>query len=675
MGRRKKHGASMLAASTKLGRLAARGRGTSAATKKTAILPATTAHSVAGDVQEEKSSPDLAGELDLLGESQKSMEPSSPCAVEGSSSSAKTISDPQPANLTKAEDPVSDSPPSAYVVPTLSARIQKSTLLQELGTPTYHVSGAPFVMIPDENIESAKVEFKEFVFARFPGDVPPMERIIGVINAIWARTGPRIFVHKIGEGTYLLKVTNERTRDALLMVPVELRGVPYLLFNQQSLSRIATVVGKPVSLAPETERKENFVVAKVEVEISVSYPWLPEKCTNCGKFGHRQHLCPSPGSKWRPIVPPATRKDVPPSARSMSRESKGRKRSRPRRSARARRRDRSRGSDASVAVSTGPSSPQSVLPSVEQECQHGESNDALIAPKESTNDLQVSMEAGSEESSENSTKEPAAERSCIKESSPKQVVSLDRNVGFSTVHVYHEDDGSASGSDRAGASNDPFFLVLNRKGALPVGWKHFANSDNQSPARIIVVWHPTVSVTIYQASPQVVTCGIFILAENLSLTREVEISVSYPWLPEKCTNCGKFGHRQHLCPSPGSKWRPIVPPATRKDVPPSARSMSRESKGRKRSRPGRSARARRRDRSRGSDASVAISTGPSSPQSVLPSVEQECQHGESIDALIPPKESTDDLQLSMDAGSEESSENSTKEPAAERSCIKESSPK
>ena len=71
MGRRKKPGASMLAASTKLGRLAARGRGTSAATKKTAILPATTAHSVAGDVQEEKSSPDLAGELDLLGEIQK----------------------------------------------------------------------------------------------------------------------------------------------------------------------------------------------------------------------------------------------------------------------------------------------------------------------------------------------------------------------------------------------------------------------------------------------------------------------------------------------------------------------------------------------------------------------------------------------------------------------------
>lgn len=34
------------------------------------------------------------------------------------------------------------------------------------------------------------------------------------------------------------------------VVPVELRGVPYLLFNKQSLSRLVTAVGKPLSLAP-----------------------------------------------------------------------------------------------------------------------------------------------------------------------------------------------------------------------------------------------------------------------------------------------------------------------------------------------------------------------------------------------------------------------------------------
>ncbi|KAF8114264.1 hypothetical protein N665_0039s0029 [Sinapis alba] len=96
-------------------------------------------------------------------------------------------------------------------------------------------------------------------------------------------------------------------------VPIELRNVPYLLFNRESLSRIATAVGKPESLFPETERKENFAVAKLyvkvdltaplpnriisgfsngkEVQIDVSYPWLPVKCEACKKFGHNKDRC------------------------------------------------------------------------------------------------------------------------------------------------------------------------------------------------------------------------------------------------------------------------------------------------------------------------------------------------------------------------------------------------
>ncbi|CAH2036384.1 unnamed protein product [Thlaspi arvense] len=225
-----------------------------------------------------------------------------------------------------------------------SSLVQDSAQLQELGSPTQHISGAPFVLIPDENIAAAKQEFKDFIFARFHGDSPEMGRIIGVINAIWTRSGPRIFVHRVGQTSYLLRVTNPKTRDILLsrlvwniagfpmfvsqwtqdldpeqppitsaIVPVELRNVPYLLFNKESLSRISTAVGKHVSLAPETERKENFEVAKVlvrvdltrklpwtvisgfssgkEVEIAVSYPWLPMKCEACGKFGHEKMSC------------------------------------------------------------------------------------------------------------------------------------------------------------------------------------------------------------------------------------------------------------------------------------------------------------------------------------------------------------------------------------------------
>ncbi|KAH0943097.1 LOW QUALITY PROTEIN: hypothetical protein HID58_002734, partial [Brassica napus] len=222
--------------------------------------------------------------------------------------------------------------------------LKSSAQLQELGSPIEHVSGAPFVLIPDENIEAAKLEIKDFIYARFHGDYPTMGKIIGVVNAIWAKTGPKIFIHNIGQGIYLLRVTNQRTREVLLsrtcwniaglpmfvapwspdyspdeppltsaIVPVEMRNVPYLLFNKESLSRLATAIGKPDSLAPETERKLNFEVAKLyvrvdltsplptkivsgfsngkEVMIDVSYPWLPVKCDRCNKFGHTAIKC------------------------------------------------------------------------------------------------------------------------------------------------------------------------------------------------------------------------------------------------------------------------------------------------------------------------------------------------------------------------------------------------
>lgn len=256
--------------------------------------------------------------------------------------------------------------------------LKASSQLEELGTPTEHVSGVPFVLIPDENITAAKEEFKEFIYARFHGDWPSMGRIIGVVNAIWAKAGPRIFVHNVGEGEFLLRVTNVKTRESLLartcwniagfpmfvapwspeftpeeapltsaVVPVELRDVPYLLFNQESLSRLATAVGKPESVAPETERKLNFKVAKLyvrvdltkplptkiisgfsngkETEISVSYPWLPMKCDLCKKFGHHHSKCrtkiPGPSSRRRSASPAGTS----PRTRNKSRPSRAKK--------------------------------------------------------------------------------------------------------------------------------------------------------------------------------------------------------------------------------------------------------------------------------------------------------------------------------------------------------------
>lgn len=58
-----------------------------------------------------------------------------------------------------------------------------------------------------------------------------------------------------------------------------------------------------------------------------------------------------------------------------------------------------------------------------------------------------------------------ASNDVAKPSPSKQVVTLDRNMGFSTVHVYHEDDVSTSTAlcGKDDTSEAPFFLVNNRK--------------------------------------------------------------------------------------------------------------------------------------------------------------------------------------------------------------------
>ncbi|KAF2544854.1 hypothetical protein F2Q70_00020249 [Brassica cretica] len=243
--------------------------------------------------------------------------------------------------------------------------------------------------------------------------------------------------------------TPEQPQLTSVVVSVELRGVTYLLFNQQSLSKIATAIGRPVSLAPETERKENFEVAKVwihvnmleslpekivsgfsngrEAEISVSYPWLPDKCSQCGKFGHKHQLCPSAGQLWRPIDPSAgVCRSVSPLGRPKSRESQGRRRFRPRRSERARRRDLSGGRRDWVERAIDNLSPHSNTAQHKKECQAPESEGMLADPE-----------------------------------IVSKVVSLDRNSAFSTVHVFHEDDGYAP--CKADDSGDPFLMVSNRK--------------------------------------------------------------------------------------------------------------------------------------------------------------------------------------------------------------------
>ncbi|CAH2065607.1 unnamed protein product [Thlaspi arvense] len=298
-------------------------------------------------------------------------------------------------------------------------------------------AGVPFVFIPDENIEAAKEEFKEIIFARFHGNSPPMGRIIGVVNALWARTGPQIFVHSPWSSDF-------NPEEALLtsaVAPVELRDVPYLLFNKESLSRIATALGKPVSLAPETEQKENFQVAKME---SCQTP-------QCDVLGGRKEERSSPSEsicKRSKLLSGIFDTDQ---AADRCQSPKGKDRVFEENQAAPEGRDRN----------TCDPSPSEV----ERSCE---------AAKFRGYDLKASGDIA--------VLSPTEEKNQTEDSSP------------SSKHV---------GTAEAPRVVEPPFYLVNRMESSP---------------RIVVVWDPFVSVFIYQASAQAVTCGIFILAENVSFT-------------------------------------------------------------------------------------------------------------------------------------------------------------
>ncbi|CAN6995847.1 unnamed protein product, partial [Brassica oleracea var. botrytis] len=518
--------------------------------------------------------------------------------------------------------PVGLAPPVLDAVPSPTKNyaelLKSSAQLQVLGSPIEHVSGAPFVLIHDENIEAAKLEFKDFIYVRFHGDYPSMGKIIGVINAVWARTGPKIFVHNVGEGMYLLRVTNSRTRDVLLsrtcwnigglpmfvapwapdfspdeppltsaIVPVEMRNVPYLLFNRESLSRIATAIGKPDCLAPETERKENFEVAKLyvrvdltspfpskiisgfsngrEVEIDVSYPWLPNKCSLCNKFGHSEVKCPN-------------RVNGTTAEKQSFEIARRRSKSRPGRYTEKKLRE---GVPRHVPVNTGPQEPMarsntnavpdsgkdslpptSSLPYDETiELEEGE------ILQQSLVDTQLSLSETAKVSMEDNINlaspvevvgvVPAVENITIIEGAPMSTLSDVDELSSDTVppcdvilEVNNNANPPAGNSDESndipphaveesndipppveveeGANNvippmeeeeggDPFYLVKNRR-TIPRGWKFFGNYDDDVSGRIVVVWDPSVTLIVYDATAQSVTCGISILSESISIT-------------------------------------------------------------------------------------------------------------------------------------------------------------
>lgn len=216
------------------------------------------------------------------------------------------------------------------------------------------VDGAATVEIPDEIVQNSVPLWEDFLEGHFLGDAPHAAKIHVIVNKIWpvGDKTVRIDVFPVNQTTVKFRIKDEATRrriqrrgmwniaDIPMVVSkwapesekeeakpeiktipmwITIKNVPHKMFSRKGLGFIASAVGHPVRLHPETELCTSFEEARIFVEADVHktfpkkhrfkskagidtevefvYPWLPARCSICMKWGHKDSACSTNGSK------------------------------------------------------------------------------------------------------------------------------------------------------------------------------------------------------------------------------------------------------------------------------------------------------------------------------------------------------------------------------------------
>ncbi|XP_070051743.1 uncharacterized protein [Nicotiana tomentosiformis] len=222
------------------------------------------------------------------------------------------------------------------------SKISNARFKLEYVAPKTH-GESPIVEIELDDI-SSEIEFwKNADVCYVLGAHPPFAVIQGYIQRLWAKHGINKismlkngvtlvrFDSEIGKNEviqggiyhfdnkpFIVKAWSpdlEFTREELLTVPIWIKfpGFDFKYWSPKGLSKIGSLVGKPLMVDQNTERKNglNFARLLVEVEMDsklpevvlfrnekgqlveqrVSYDWKPTLCTHCSKYGHSESIC------------------------------------------------------------------------------------------------------------------------------------------------------------------------------------------------------------------------------------------------------------------------------------------------------------------------------------------------------------------------------------------------
>ncbi|KAF8052861.1 hypothetical protein N665_1497s0005 [Sinapis alba] len=213
------------------------------------------------------------------------------------------------------------------------------------------VDGAEMVEVPDDLIKKSIPLWEDFLQGRFLSKAPHVAKIHMIVNKIWpvGEKPGKIEVFEVDDVTVKFRIKDARLRARVLrrgmwniagipliitkwspieeekveeevkVIPmwVTLKKVPHQMYSWECLEFIASAVGKPVRLHPDTIMCTNFEEAKVFVEADMTkelpkqyrfksksgidaavdfiYPWLPLKCKCCSKWGHVEAKCVKAG--------------------------------------------------------------------------------------------------------------------------------------------------------------------------------------------------------------------------------------------------------------------------------------------------------------------------------------------------------------------------------------------
>ncbi|ESQ38429.1 hypothetical protein EUTSA_v10029223mg [Eutrema salsugineum] len=217
--------------------------------------------------------------------------------------------------------------------------VKKKEQLQQFSMEADEIEGVKVFRVPEAILNEAPM-WDDCVLGKFLKKAPHVGSIHMTVNRIWTvgNTEAKIDVFVVNETTVKFRIADRKMRERVLRrkmwnikdvpmlvskwspkeeevqpilqsVPlwVVMKNVPRKLYNWKGLSFLASPIGVPKQLHPDTLWVKDFEVAKISVEVDLTktlpkfhcfeiqgktveiqyeFPWLPPYCTNCDGWGH-----------------------------------------------------------------------------------------------------------------------------------------------------------------------------------------------------------------------------------------------------------------------------------------------------------------------------------------------------------------------------------------------------